>query len=96
MRKKSLLIGINYEGQSHALQGCRQDVRNMVHSTAHILIPGAPLSISQSQFLVTRGYPTDERSMVIMADDRKGPFYPSGHNILAAMDWLVSEVQNNT
>lgn len=29
-RRKSLLIGINYEGQSHALQGCRQDVRNMV------------------------------------------------------------------
>ena len=34
--------------------------------------------------------------MVIMADDRKGAFYPSGHNILAAMDWLVSEVQNNS
>lgn len=33
----------------------------------------------------------DERSMVIMADDRQGPFYPSGHNIMAAMDWLVSE-----
>lgn len=29
-RRKSLLIGINYEGQSQALQGCRQDVRNMV------------------------------------------------------------------
>jgi hypothetical protein len=50
------------------------------------------LSMSQSQFLVTRGYPTDERSMVIMADDRKGPFYPTGQNMLAAMDWLVSEV----
>ena len=30
VRKKSLLIGINYEGQAHALRGCRQDVRNMV------------------------------------------------------------------
>ncbi len=29
--------------------------------------------------------------MVILADDRKGPFYPTGHNMLAAMDWLVSE-----
>lgn len=29
--------------------------------------------------------------MVIMTDDREGPFYASGHNILAAMDWLVSE-----
>lgn len=31
--RKSLLIGINYEGQQSALQGCRQDVRNMVPST---------------------------------------------------------------
>lgn len=29
--------------------------------------------------------------MVIITDDRQGPFYASGHNILAAMDWLVSE-----
>ena len=29
--------------------------------------------------------------MVILADDRTGPFYPSGRNILSAMDWLVSE-----
>ena len=33
VRKKSLLIGINYEGQAHALKGCRQDVRNMVRYT---------------------------------------------------------------
>ena len=32
-RRKSLLIGINYEGQKSALRGCRQDVRNMVHPT---------------------------------------------------------------
>ena len=49
------------------------------------------LTLAQSQFLVSKGYPTDERSMVILADDRKGPFYPTGHNMLAAMDWLVSE-----
>ena len=29
--------------------------------------------------------------MVILTDARQGPFYPSGQNILAAMDWLVSE-----
>ena len=28
-RKKSLLIGINYTGTSHQLQGCHQDVRNV-------------------------------------------------------------------
>ena len=42
-------------------------------------------------FLISRGYPQDQRSMVILADDRPEPFYPSNHNILAAMDWLVSE-----
>lgn len=36
-RRKSLLIGINYEGQQSALQGCRQDVRNMVlHTPTHL------------------------------------------------------------
>lgn len=29
--------------------------------------------------------------MVVLADDRSGLFYPTGANILAAMDWLVSE-----
>lgn len=28
-RKKSLLIGINYEGSENELRGCRQDVRNV-------------------------------------------------------------------
>ena len=35
--RKSLLIGINYEGQQSALRGCRQDVRNMVlRTTTHL------------------------------------------------------------
>ena len=39
LRRKCLLIGINYEGQQSALQGCRQDVRNMVPSaTMHLPI----------------------------------------------------------
>jgi hypothetical protein len=73
LRRKSLLIGINYTGSKNQLRGCQQDVRNM------------------TQFLVSRGYPTDEKNMVILTDARQGPFYPSGQNILAAMDWLVSE-----
>ena len=44
-----------------------------------------------SQFLMARGYPSDERSMVVLTDAREGAYYPTGHNILAAMDWLVSE-----
>jgi len=73
MRRKSLLIGINYTGSKNQLEGCHQDVRNMV------------------EFLKWQGFPDDERSMVILADDRGDQFYPSGANILAAMDWLVSE-----
>jgi hypothetical protein len=43
------------------------------------------------EFLTWQGFPSDERSMIVLADDREGQFYPSGANILAAMDWLVSE-----
>src|SRR6266700_427716 len=65
----------DYTGSSHQLQGCHQDVHNML------------------SFLAERGYPTDSRSMVVLADDRdpRGQFFPTGRNILAAMDWLVSE-----
>lgn len=73
VRKKSLLIGINYTGSQHELQGCHQDVSNI------------------SEFLMYRGYPDDERSQVIMRDDKEDTYYPSAHNILAAIDWLVSE-----
>lgn len=76
-RKKSLLIGINYVGSQHQLQGCHQDVENM------------------KEFLAYQGYPSDSRSQVVMRDDRytdpRGPFFPNGHNIIAAFNWLVSE-----
>jgi metacaspase-1 len=77
-RKKSLLIGINYVGSQHELKGCHQDVENML------------------EFLSYRGYSSDPRSQVVLRDDYESvdpdsPFWPSGHNILAAMDWLVSE-----
>ncbi|TID15197.1 putative metacaspase [Venturia nashicola] len=45
----------------------------------------------RAEFLRYRGYSDDPRSQVILKDDREGPYYPSGHNILAAIDWLVSE-----
>lgn len=72
-RRKALLIGINYVGTKERLQGCHQDVRNMI------------------PFLQSRGFSTDHHSMVVLADDKAGPYYPTGANILAAMDWLVSE-----
>ncbi|KAF2095838.1 peptidase C14 [Rhizodiscina lignyota] len=76
VRKKSLLIGINYTGSGHALSGCHQDVENM------------------REFLSYRGYADDPRSQVVLLDlqDTYGtPYFPTGHNIMGAMDWLVSE-----
>ena len=76
-KKKSLLIGINYTGSSHALEGCQQDVDNI------------------RKFITSQGYPTDQRSQLVMRDDDQtdpnGKFWPTGKNIMAAMQWLVSE-----
>ncbi len=35
-----------------------------------------------AEFLGYRGYSNDPRSQVILRDDKPGPYYPSGHNIL--------------
>lgn len=79
-RKKSLLIGINYTGSAHELRGCHSDIANI------------------AAFLSSRAYPsaeTDLASQVILLDspeiDPSSSYYPTGHNMLAAMDWLVSE-----
>ncbi|KAF1916543.1 peptidase C14, caspase domain-containing protein [Ampelomyces quisqualis] len=76
-RKKSLLIGINYTHSAHALRGCHSDVDNM------------------AEFLSYRSYSNTHKDRVILTDrpevEPDTPYYPSGHNILAAMDWLVSE-----
>lgn len=73
IRRKSLLIGINYYGSRHQLRGCINDVQNV------------------SSFLVSRGYSSSPKDMVFLTDERQGPYHPTGQNILAAMDWLVSE-----
>ncbi len=77
LRRKSLLIGINYVGSKNSLRGCHQDVTNM------------------AEFLSYKGYSNDPGSQVIMRDDQhtdpRGPFFPTGKNMLAAMHWLVSE-----
>ncbi len=76
-RKKSLLIGINYVGSQHQLKGCHSDVDNM------------------AEFLSYRGYNNTRRDRVILSDRPEvpwnSPYYPTGHNIIASMDWLVCE-----
>lgn len=76
-RKKSLLIGINYTGSRHELKGCQADIDNV------------------AEFLSYRGYSNSHRDRVMLSDnaalDPSSPYWPTGHNIIAAMDWLVSE-----
>lgn len=76
-RKKSLLIGINYVGSAHELKGCHSDIDNI------------------AEFLSYRGYSNSHRDRVMLSDspavEYSSPYYPTGHNILAAMDWLVGE-----
>lgn len=94
-RKKSLLIGINYVGSQHQLQGCHQDVNNVWEFRESLVSDPHVLSADSIHTVRSQGYPTDSRSQVIMRDDNRtdpsGPFFPNGHNILAAMQWLVSE-----
>ncbi|KAF2644477.1 peptidase C14 [Massarina eburnea CBS 473.64] len=76
-RKKSLLIGINYVGTKNELKGCHADIDNI------------------AEFLSYRGYSNSHRDRVMLSDnpavEHSSPYYPTGHNMLAAMDWLVSE-----
>jgi metacaspase-1 len=48
-----------------------------------------------AHFLSYKGYSSDPGSQVIMRDDQRtdprGPFFPTGKNLLAAMHWLISE-----
>ncbi|KAI7241145.1 metacaspase [Hortaea werneckii] len=47
------------------------------------------------EFLQAMGYSDDRQSQVVMRDDQytdpRGPYWPTGDNMLAAMDWLISE-----
>lgn len=46
---------------------------------------------NMSRFLASKGYPINKKSMKILTDDREDESNPTGANMLAAMDWLVSE-----
>ncbi|KAG9645706.1 metacaspase, partial [Aureobasidium melanogenum] len=44
-----------------------------------------------AEFLKYRGYQDTPQDQVVLRDDLDVEYAPTGHNILAAMDWLVSE-----
>jgi metacaspase-1 len=74
-RRKALIIGINYFGSSHQLNGCINDAYNV-----------------QKYLIQDRGFPSDQRDMVMLTDDPRNhgtPFFPTAQNMLHAFEWLV-------
>jgi hypothetical protein len=44
-----------------------------------------------AEFIKYRGYDSNPHDQVVLRDDLPEEYLPTGHNILAAIDWLVSE-----
>jgi len=75
-RRKALLIGINYFGTKHQLNGCINDAMNV-----------------QRYLVEERGFSAAAHDMVILTDEPKNrgtPFEPTGANMMAAFNWLVT------
>jgi len=73
-RRKALLIGINYRGQDAELKGCINDVMRVREYLIH-----------------QRGFSGDPRDMVILTEDAHDRAHiPTHDNMIAAMQWLVS------
>ncbi|THX06519.1 phosphatidylinositol 3 [Aureobasidium pullulans] len=44
-----------------------------------------------AEFIKYRGYEDGPHDQLVLRDDLEDDYYPTGHNLLAAIDWLVSE-----
>jgi hypothetical protein len=75
-RKKALLIGINYTGSKHQLNGCINDAMNV----REYLVRDRGYSPDQRDMVILTDAP----------ENRGTPFFPTGANMLAAFKWLVS------
>lgn len=75
-RKKALIIGINYTGTEHALNGCINDAVNI----RDFLVYDRGFSGSSADMVVMTDDPENEGTN----------FWPSGENLLAAFNWLTS------
>lgn len=75
-RKKALLIGINYVGSKHQLNGCINDA----HNVREYLVRDWGFSPD----------PRDMVMLLDVPQNRGTPFYPTGQNMLAAFRWLVT------
>lgn len=75
-RKKALLIGINYTGSKHQLNGCINDAMNV----REYLIRERGFSPDPRDMVILTDKP----------QNRNTPFFPTGANMLAAFRWLVT------
>ncbi|KKK16472.1 hypothetical protein P175DRAFT_0442973 [Aspergillus ochraceoroseus IBT 24754] len=75
-RKKALLIGINYVGSKHQLNGCVNDARNI----GEYLVQDCGFSPDPRSMVMLTDVPENQGT----------PFYPTGANLMAAFRWLVS------
>ncbi|KAK5009097.1 hypothetical protein LTR16_011278, partial [Cryomyces antarcticus] len=75
-RRKALLIGINYTGSSHQLNGCINDALNMreylVRDKGFPSDPGSMVMLTD------------------VPQNRGTPYEPTGENMMAAFHWLVT------
>ncbi|ORY63353.1 peptidase C14, caspase domain-containing protein [Pseudomassariella vexata] len=76
VRKKALIIGINYFGTDNELGGCINDCDNV----RNFLVNDRGFSGTSHDMVVMADVPENEGT----------PFYPTGANILAAIKWLVT------
>lgn len=76
MRRKALLIGINYTGTQHALNGCVNDAKNM----RDYLVSDRGYSPDPGDMVML----TDE------PQNRGTPYEPTVANMMEAFKWLVT------
>ncbi|KAK0631104.1 peptidase C14, caspase domain-containing protein [Bombardia bombarda] len=75
-RKKALIIGINYTGSDHELNGCINDAMNV----RDFLVNDRGFSADGGDIVIMTDAPENEGT----------PFYPTTANMLAAFKWLSS------
>ncbi|KAL7626530.1 hypothetical protein AAE478_003302 [Parahypoxylon ruwenzoriense] len=76
VRKKALLIGINYFGTEHELNGCINDCENI----RDFLVEERGFSPSAHDMVMMSDIPENEGT----------PFFPNAANLMAAIKWLVT------
>jgi metacaspase-1 len=75
-RRKALLIGINYYGTSHQLNGCINDAMNM----REFLVRDRGYNPAPVDMVILTDTP----------QNRGTPYEPTGRNMMSAFQWLVT------